>query len=328
MFEFLIRRLLIGVFTLLCITFLQYALLRFMPGTPLTLNMAELDPTKTISVEQMEQLKKIYGLDKPFYEAYAIWLKQLLKGDMGNSFTHKKPVARLITERLGPTLFLSITSLLVAYAAAVPMGLFVAARSGTKTERGLSTALYMLYSFPNFVAALLLQMWVALKLGWFPLFGMVSDNYDSLSTLGKVKDLFWHLTLPLICYTYAALAYDVRFINANLQEVIRQDYIRTAKAKGLSGATILVKHAFRNTLIPLITSLGLMLPSLVSGAVIIEQIFSWPGIGRMFFESITARDYPTLMGLLLMFSVMTVVGQLLADILYALVDPRVRLGDR
>ncbi len=328
MFEFLIRRLLIGVFTLLCITFLQYALLRFMPGTPLTLNMAELDPTKTISVEQMEQLKKIYGLDKPFYEAYAIWLKQLLQGDMGNSFTHKKPVARLITERLGPTLFLSITSLLVAYAAAVPMGLFVAARSGTKTERGLSTALYMLYSFPNFVAALLLQMWVALKLGWFPLFGMVSDNYDSLSTLGKVKDLFWHLTLPLICYTYAALAYDVRFINANLQEVIRQDYIRTAKAKGLSGATILVKHAFRNTLIPLITSLGLMLPSLVSGAVIIEQIFSWPGIGRMFFESITARDYPTLMGLLLMFSVMTVVGQLLADILYALVDPRVRLGDR
>jgi peptide/nickel transport system permease protein len=186
----------------------------------------------------------------------------------------------------------------------------------------------MLYSFPNFVAALLLQMWVALKLGWFPLFGMFSDNYDSLSTLGKVKDLFWHLTLPLICYTYAALAYDVRFINANLQEVIRQDYIRTAKAKGLSGATILVKHAFRNTLIPLITSLGLMLPSLVSGAVIIEQIFSWPGIGRMFFESITARDYPTLMGLLLMFSVMTVVGQLLADILYALVDPRVRLGDR
>lgn len=328
MFEFLIRRLLIGVFTLLCITFLQYALLRFMPGTPLTLNLAELDPTKTISVEQMEQLKKIYGLDKPFYEAYAIWLKQLLQGDMGNSFTHKKPVARLITERLGPTLFLSITSLLVAYAAAVPMGLFVAARSGTKTERGLSTALYMLYSFPNFVAALLLQMWVALKLGWFPLFGMFSDNYDSLSTLGKVKDLFWHLTLPLICYTYAALAYDVRFINANLQEVIRQDYIRTAKAKGLSGATILVKHAFRNTLIPLITSLGLMLPSLVSGAVIIEQIFSWPGIGRMFFESITARDYPTLMGLLLMFSVMTVVGQLLADILYALVDPRVRLGDR
>jgi len=328
MFEFLIRRLLIGVFTLLCITFLQYALLRFMPGTPLTLNMAELDPTKTISVEQMEQLKKIYGLDKPFYEAYASWLKQVLQGDLGNSFTHKKPVSRLIGERLGPTLFLSITSLLVAYAAAVPMGLFVAARSGTKTERGISTALYMLYSFPSFVAALLLQMWVALKLGWFPLFGMVSDNYDSLSTLGKIKDLFWHLTLPLICYTYAALAYDVRFINANLQEVVRQDYIRTAKAKGLSGARILVKHAFRNTLIPLITSLGLMLPSLVSGAVIIEQIFTWPGVGRMFFESITSRDYPTLMGLLLLFSVMTVVGQLLADILYALVDPRVRLGDR
>lgn len=328
MFEFLIRRLLIGVFTLFCITFLQYAILRFMPGTPLTLNLAELDPTKTISLEQMEQLRKIYGLDKPFYLAYLDWLWQLLQGDLGSSFTHKKPVSRLIGERLGPTLFLSITSLLVAYTAAVPMGLFVAARSGTKTERAISTGLYMLYSFPSFVAALLLQMWVALKLGWFPLFGMMSDNFDSLSTVGKIKDLFWHLTLPLICYTYAALAYDVRFINANLQEVIRQDYIRTARAKGLSGATILMRHAFRNTLIPLITSLGLMLPSLVSGAVIIEQIFSWPGIGRMFFESITARDYPLLMGLLLMFSVLTVAGQLLADLLYAIVDPRVRLGDR
>jgi len=328
MFEFLVRRLLIGVFTLLCITFLLYALLRFMPGTPLTLSLSEVDPTKTISLEQLEQLKKVYGLDKPFYEAYFDWLKQLAQGDLGSSFSHKKPVARLIGERIGPTLFLSITSLLVAYFGAIPIGLFVAARSGTRVERGISTGLYMLYSFPNFVAALLLQMWVALKMGWFPLFGIVSDNYESLSTFGKLKDQFWHLMLPMVCYTYATLAYDSRFINANLQEVVRQDYIRTAKAKGLTGWTIMFRHAFRNTLIPLITSIGLMLPSLVSGAVIIEQIFNWPGIGRMFFESITARDYPLLMGLLLMFSVMTVIGQLMADILYAMVDPRVRLGDR
>lgn len=328
MFEFLIRRLLIGVFTLLFITFMQYALLRFMPGTPLTLSLAELDPTKTISLEHMEQLKKIYGLDKPFYVAYGEWLWNLLHGDMGISFAHKKPVSRLIGEKLGPTLFLSIVSLATAYLVAIPMGLFVAARAGTKTERAISTALYMMYSFPSFVAALFLQMWVALKWGWFPLFGMKGDNYASLSTFGQIKDLFWHLGLPLICYTYGALAYDVRFINANLQEVIRQDYIRTAKAKGLSGPTILLKHAFRNTLIPLITSLGLMLPSLVAGSVIIEQIFSWPGIGKMFFESILARDYPLMMGLLLLFSVMTVVGQLLADILYAVADPRIRLGDR
>ena len=328
MFEFLTRRLMIGVLTLLFITFLQYALIRFMPGTPLTLNMAELDPTKTISLEQMTQLRKIYGLDKPFYAAYGEWLWNLVQGDMGTSFTHKKPVSRLIGEKLGPTLFLSVTSLIAAYAASIPLGLYVAARSGSKIERSASTALYMMYSFPSFVAALFLQMWLALKLGWFPLFGMYGDNYDSLSFAGKVKDLFWHLGLPLICYTYGALAYDTRFINANLQEVIRQDYIRTAKAKGLSERAILVRHAFRNTLIPLITSLGLMLPSLVTGSVIIERIFSWPGIGQMFFESITARDYPLIMGLLLLFSLMTVVGQLLADILYAVVDPRVRLGDR
>jgi peptide/nickel transport system permease protein len=328
MSEFLIRRLMIGIVTLLCITFLQYALLRFMPGTPLTINMAELDPTKTISLEQRKQLEKLYGLDKPFYVAYIDWLKRLAVGDMGSSFAHKKPVARLIGERLGPTLYLSITALVLAYGFAVPLGLFAAAKSGTFQERSLTTGMYVMYSFPSFVAALFLQMWVAVKWGLVPLFGMVSDDYDQLSTAGKMKDLLLHLVLPVTCYTYGSLAYDTRFINANLMEVIRQDYIRTAKAKGLGEAKILFKHAFRNTLIPLITSLGLMLPSLVSGAVIIEQIFNWPGIGRMFFESITSRDYPLLMGLLLMFSVMTVVGQLLADILYAFVDPRVRLGDR
>lgn len=329
MFDFLVRRLLIGVLTLICITFVQYAIVRYMPGSPLTNAMGEHDSGKRISREHLQQMEQYWGLDKPFYVGYANWLRKLVTtGDLDNSIVHKKPVSQLISERLGPTLFLSISSLLVAYLSAIPVGLFVASRSGSVQERGISTGLYMLYSFPSFVAALLLQMWIGYKLEWLPLFGMMSNNFASLSLGGKARDLLSHLTLPLICYTYASLAYDVRFVNANLQEVIRQDYIRTAKAKGLSGSMILVKHAFRNTLIPLITSLGLMLPSLVSGAVIIEQIFSWPGIGMMFFEAVNGRDYPLLMGLLLLFSIMTVIGQLLADILYAVVDPRVRLGDR
>lgn len=328
MFEFVVRRLLIGVLTLICITFVQYAIVRFMPGSPITNAMAE-NADRRLSREHFEQMQKYWGLDKPFYVGYANWLRKLVTtGDLDNSIVHKKPVARVIGERLGPTLFLSISSLLTAYLVAIPIGLFVASRSGTVVERGISTGLYMLYSFPSFVAALLLQMWIAYKLQWLPLLGLKDPNYDYFSAPGKLADLLSHLVLPLICYTYAALAYDVRFINANLQEVIRQDYIRTAKAKGLSGRMILVKHAFRNTLIPLITSLGLALPSLVSGAIIIEQIFSWPGIGMVFFEAVVGRDYPLLMGLLLLFSVMTVLGQLLADILYAIVDPRVRLGDR
>ena len=151
----------------------------------------------------------------------------------------------------------------------------------------------------------------------------MSDNYEDLSFFGKVADLFWHSILPVICYTYGSLAYYSRFVRANLQEVIRQDYIRTAKAKGVGPLAVLFRHAFRNTLIPLVTMIGLTLPALLSGAIILEYIFSWPGMGMLFFESIRERDYPTLMGLMLMFSVLTLLGQLLADILYAVVDPRV-----
>src|SRR5262249_11826155 len=175
----------------------------------------------------------------------------------------------------------------------------------------------------EFVAALYLQLLFYSKLGWLPLFGMTSDDYDTLSTFGKAWDLLQHALLPVICFTYASLAYYARFIHANMQEVIRQDYIRTALAKGVPPIRVIWHHAFRNTLIPLVTMLGLLLPALLSGAVILEQIFTWPGIGQLYFESIEQRDYDTIMGLTLMFSVLTLLGQLVADILYAVVDPRV-----
>jgi peptide/nickel transport system permease protein len=174
------------------------------------------------------------------------------------------------------------------------------------------------------VGALFLLVIFYQKLGWLPLRGMTSDNYESLSAAGKLWDIFWHALLPVTCFTYGSLAYDTRFIRANMQEVIRQDYIRTARAKGVGPLRVVVVHAFRNTLIPFVTLLGLTLPALLSGSVILEQIFTWPGMGRLFFESIAERDYPTLMALTLVFSVLTLAGQLLADVLYAVVDPRVR----
>jgi peptide/nickel transport system permease protein len=173
------------------------------------------------------------------------------------------------------------------------------------------------------VAALFLQMLFYAQLGWLPLFGMYGDGHDQMSALGQAWDLFLHCLMPVVCLTYGALAFDSRFIHANMQEVIRQDYIRTARAKGVGPVRVLVHHAFRNTMIPLATLLGLSLPSILGGAVIIEQIFSWPGMGSLFFESIRTRDYPALMGLTVMFSMLTLAGQLLADILYALADPRV-----
>lgn len=328
MLNYIVRRIAIGAFTLLLITFVIYGLIRNMPGTPLTNDMAELDPSKQMSPERLKELAAVYGLDKPWPEAYALWLGNVAKGDLGRSFSRKKPVADMIGERIWPTLLLSVPSLLITFVLSIPIGIYSAARSGYPDERGVSVLLYMLYSFPGFVAALFLQLYLAVEYEVFPLFGMVSDEYESMTFFEKFKDVAWHTTLPVTVYTYGSLAYYSRFVRANLQEVLRQDYIRTARSKGLGPVQVLWHHAFRNTLIPLITLLGLTLPSLLSGSVIIEQIFTWPGMGRQFFESILERDYPTVMGLTLMFAVLTLGAQLLADVLYAVVDPRIRLDSK
>lgn len=324
MINYVIRRLGISLVTLAIITFLVYALIRHMPGTPLTLDAANIDPSKQISEEEMERLEEQYGLHLPWYEAYFVWLGNIVRGEMGVSIPRNgRPVSELIAERVPYTLMLSGTSLVLTYLLSIPIGLWATVRSDTLAERGVSLLLYMLYSLPAFVAALYLQLIFYSKLGWLPLFGVVSNDHEQMSTLGQWWDILRHSILPIVCFTYGSLAYYARFIRANMQEVIRQDYIRTAKAKGVSPARIVTHHAFRNTLIPLVTMIGLTLPSLLSGAVILEQIFSWPGMGRLFFEAITQRDYSTVMGLVLVFSILTLLGQLLADLLYAVVDPRV-----
>jgi peptide/nickel transport system permease protein len=221
------------------------------------------------------------------------------------------------------TLLLSVTSLVLTYLLSIPIGLWSTVRSGTFRERVVSTLLYMLYSLPAFVAALYLQLVFYSNLGWLPLFGMQSDHYETLSAAGKAWDLVQHAILPVVCFTYGSLAYYSRFIRSNMQEAVRQDYIRTARAKGVPPGRVIWHHAFRNTLIPLVTLIGLTLPHLLSGAVILEQVFAWPGMGRLFFEAILQRDYDTIMGLVLMFSTLTLLGQLLADVLYAVVDPRI-----
>lgn len=324
MFQYLVRRSAISLLTLLLITFVIYALVRNIPGTPLTVDMAMMNPGQMASPDEIKRWEQLYGLDKPWYVAYFIWLENVVQGDFGRSIPkNNQPVLGLIMSRLPATLMVTVTSLLLTYIFAIPLGLWSTAKSGTTAERTVSTILYMLYSLPAFVAALYLQLLFYSKLGWLPLFGMTSDNYATLSTGGKIWDVFQHALLPIVCFTYGSLAYYSRFIRANMQEVIRQDYIRTAKAKGVPPARVLWHHAFRNTLIPLATLFGLTLPHLLSGAVILEQIFAWPGIGQLFFESISQRDYDTLMGLTLLFSVMALLGQLLADVLYAVVDPRV-----
>lgn len=326
MLSYLVRRLLLAGLTLLLTSFLIYGLIRNMPGTPLSIDMGT-DPSLKISPERFEKMKEIYGLQHPWHIGYFVWLNKVRKLDLGDSIPEKRPVVQAIRERLGPTLLLSVCSLGLAYLASVPMGLYCSARSNRWDERGVSVALYALYSLPSYVTALML---LSVSFTYLqntplelPLQGMTSPTYGQMSPSGKTFDILRHLVLPLICLTYGSLAYDTRFIKANMEEAIRQDYIRTARAKGASPLRILVFHAFRNTLIPFVTILGISLPSIVGGAVILESIFNWPGMGQLFYQSISRRDYELTMGLTMMFTVLTLAGQLIADLTYALVDPRI-----
>lgn len=330
MYSYIIRRILLGLLTLLLITFFVHGLIRLMPGDPLLVRLEMMEPGKRMLPEDLTRLREMYGLNDPFYVSYFKWLKNLCKGDLGQSFTQHASVGAVIRQRIGPTLQLTLSSLLLSFLLAIPLGLYATARSGHADERTVSVLLYMLYSLPAFVAAVALQQVFAIQLHGtaleLPLYGIHSDHYGGMSWFQKFADSFRHSILPVTCFTYGALAYYSRFIHSNMQEVIRQDYIRTARAKGVGYWRILVHHAFRNTLIPLITLIGLELAALLSGSIILEQIFGWPGMGKLFFESIRMRDYPVLMGLILMFSILTLVGQLVADIFYAIVDPRVSLN--
>jgi len=324
---YLIRRILLGWLTLLLITMVVFALVRFMPGSPLDTDPAMMNPDKMPSAEDLERIKKAYGLDKPVHEAYWDWLKGLASGDLGISFNEKKPVADVIGSRVWATLLLTVPSLVIAYLLAIPIGLWSTVRNGKLDERIAGVSLYMLYAIPSFIAALFLQLLFAVKLSdtvWeLPLMGMHHSDHAEMGLIDQTWDLLQHMLLPVICFTYVSLAYYSRFIKANMEEVIRQDYIRTARAKGLGQMRIILHHAFRNTLIPFVTLLGLSLPSLLGGAIILEQVFNWPGMGQLYFRSIGTRDYPVIMGLTLSLSVLTLLGQLFADILYAFVDPRI-----
>src|SRR5688500_15027668 len=211
MISFLIRRLLIGVPTLIAITFIVYALIRNMPGTPLTAAEGG-DPSRQMSREEFKRLARIYGLDKPWPQGYVVWAKNLGQFDLGRSISRKEPVSRLIATRIGPTLMLTVSSLVLTYLLAIPLGLWSTVRANTPAERTASVLLYMLYSLPSYVAALFLQILFAVQLGWLPLFGIVdSQTHDSMSTLGKAWDVFKHAILPVTCFTYGSLAYYARF---------------------------------------------------------------------------------------------------------------------
>lgn len=323
--QFLLRRLLALIPTFLGITLVSFMVMHLAPGEPIGLQ-ADFNPKMT--PEMRERLRAQYGLDRPLYVQYWQWLKGLAALDMGRSFSaDRRPVWDKIRERLPVTLLINILSIGVILVVAVPLGVASAVRHNTMFDQAATVAVFLFYAAPAFWVALLLMLYFGVHLGWLPISGLHSImGYQGMSFLEKVADWGRHLVLPVLVSALGGLAGMSRYMRSSMLEVLRQDYITTARAKGLAEGTVIYRHALRNALLPLITILGLSLPTLIGGSVIFESLFAIPGIGQLMWSSVMARDYPVLMGNLVIVSVLTLFGNLLADIGYALADPRIRTG--
>ncbi|HEV7763797.1 MAG TPA: ABC transporter permease [Thermoanaerobaculia bacterium] len=326
MTTYVIRRLLYAVLTFFGITVATFALIHSVPGDPISFFIGR-SGSNSIPPAVLESIRKEFHLDRPLPVQYLYWLRGTVTFDFGTSIIDRRPVRTRIAEKLPATFKLNTAAFLLAAFIGIPIGLWSATRSGRLSERASAVGFFLLYSLPSFWVALLLMQWLAVKLNVLPLFGMTSNDYSEMTTSQQFFDRARHMVLPVITMTYAQLAIFARFTKSAVTEVIRQDFIVAARAKGAGNIAVLWRHAFRNALMPLITLLGITIPYLLSGSVIVEQIFQWDGIGLLYYDAILSRDYPTVMGLTVITAVLTLLAGLLADILYAFADPRVRLGE-
>jgi peptide/nickel transport system permease protein len=316
--------------SLIGISFITFSIMQLMPGSPVLLRLQKMQGMmagNSVPEEVIEQTKKLYGLDKPIWKQYVLWVGRLCTLDFGTSFKDRRPVLDKILEALPVTLQLNIISIFIIYVISLPLGVYSATHQRTWSDTIITVLLFVLYSLPNFWVAMLLIFFLsgAGYLSWFPVSGLRSTDYEQMSWTQTVIDRLWHLVLPIVCYTYDGFAALSRYGRAAVIENLRQDYVRTARAYGFTEKVVIFRYTVRNSLIPIITLLGTLLPSLIAGSVIIENVFTIPGIGRLSFESILNRDYPTVMGILTITAILTLAGLIVSDILYALADPRIKL---
>lgn len=321
MITYILRRLLGIIPLLLGITIISFIIIHLAPGKPTTLDHA-LNPK--ISFEAKQRLEKLYGLDKPLYTQYFDWIKRMFRLDFGRSFGDNRLVLDKIMERIPVTLTINILSLFLILVVAIPIGVKSALKPGTIFDKTMTIFVFIGFSIPTFWLALLLMNLFGVKFGMLPISGIKSLDFEYLNFWQKIIDLFRHLVLPLFVSSITGLAGISRYMRSSMIEALNQPYIYTAMAKGLSENKIAYKHAFRNAVLPIVTILGLSIPGLLGGSVIFESIFAIPGIGRLFYEAVMTRDYPLIMAEVVLGAVLTMVGNLIADISYAYVDPRIR----
>ena len=327
MWGFLARRLLGAIPLVLGILTLIFFLMHLAPGDPTS---RYFDPN--ISPQVIEQMRQNMGLDQPVPIQYVKWMGAFLTGDFGYSFGQMRPVAEILPEVMWNTLQLTLMSLAVTFGVGMLIGIFQAVRQYSASDNILTVVALFFYSMPGFWLALMLILVFSLKanqLGWpvqFPASQMTSGGYEFLTPMEQFRERIMHLILPSLALGIGSAAGIARYMRGSLLEVIRQDFVRTARAKGLEERVVIFKHALRNALLPIITLLGLTLPFLFSGAVLVEVIFAWPGMGRLIVDAVFQRDYPLIMASSFVIAVLVILGNLVADVLYAIADPRIRTG--
>ncbi|HID15190.1 MAG TPA: ABC transporter permease [Candidatus Atribacteria bacterium] len=317
--KYILRRILYMIPILLGISIVSFIIINLAPGDFLSKKL--LDPH--VSSETIARLKTSFGLDKPPIIQYFMWLKNAIHLDFGYSFAYRVPVFTLIAKRIGNTLILMGSAMIFAWTLGILIGIYSAVHEYSFFDKFFTFLAFFGLAIPNFFFGLLL-LYMATKTGWFPVGGVTSIGYEHFSLLGKIWDRIWHLILPTIVLGTSSMASVMRQMRGNLIEALRADYVRTARAKGLPEKVVIYKHAFRNAINPLVTMFGLSIPGLLSGAALTEIVMNWPGMGQLILEAVISMDLYLVMGSLMLSSFLLLMGNLLADILLVMVDPRIR----
>jgi peptide/nickel transport system permease protein len=325
--SYALRRLILAVPLLIGITFVSFAVIHLAPGDPVELQLGEMSVESAAQAKQM--LRQLYRLDDPIHVQYVNWLRRLARFDFGHSFAPDgRPVLDKIGERLPITLLLNVLEMAIILSLAVPIGVLSATRQFSLFDRVSTVLVFVGFATPDFWFALLLMIAFGAELGWLPISGLRSLNAEYLPFWSRQWDFVSHLILPVTVATLGGLAGFSRYMRQSMLEVVRQEYVQSARAKGLSECVVIGKHALRNALLPIVTILGLSLPGLIGGSVIVESIFAIPGMGQLMVQAVYQRDYPVIMGNLVIVATLTLAANLAADIAYGLVDPRIRIGRR
>lgn len=316
MLKFIVRRVLGAIPLLFGVSVIIFTLIQTMPGDPFEMYLEN----PSVSFEEIQRIKAHYGLDKPLYVQYVKWVGNVLKGDWGVSYNTRRPVVTMLKEKIGPTIELTLSAFVLAFFVAVPLGIAGALKKNSLLDYTATSLTFLGISMPTFWFGLMLQLIFSVELRWLPSAGRTSFGPGG----GGLYDLFLHLIMPSIVLSLIYIASWSRYTRNSFLEIMNQDYVRTARAKGLPERTVIGGHVLRNSLVSLVTIIALDIPHLFSGAVVTETVFAWPGMGRFFMDSLSKLDYPVLMGILMINALLVVASNLLADILYAVLDPRIQ----